>query len=102
MSKEWAKAFYNSTAWKRVRAYVIIRDHGLCHECGHAGYIVHHVKELTPSNVHNKHIALDPKNLVYLCKDCHNKIHKVGVKAGGLPYRITSTGEIVPLESPPY
>lgn len=101
MAKEWAKAFYNSGAWKRVRAYVIARDHGLCHECGHPGYIVHHVKELTPSNIHNRKISLSPANLEYLCKDCHDKIHGVGASTATLPYRITSTGEIVPMESPP-
>lgn len=95
MAKRWAKSFYNSKEWKRMRDYIITRDHGLCTRCKKPGFIVHHIKELTPTNMHDPRITLNPKNLTYLCKDCHDDIHGVG-KQAERPYRITATGDIVP------
>ena len=48
MAKEWAKPFYNSTAWKKLRMSYIAKVYGLCEWCGEPGYIVDHIKELTP------------------------------------------------------
>jgi len=33
MAKEWAKKFYNSTAWKECRAAYIKSVQGLCETC---------------------------------------------------------------------
>lgn len=96
MSKAWAKKFYNSAKWKRVRDYVITREHGLCSECHRPGYIVHHIKPLTERTIRNPAIALNPNNLTYLCHDCHNRMHGVYKKAKPKPYRITKDGEIIP------
>lgn len=79
--KEWAKAFYKSAAWKNCREYVYRRSRGLCEECLRRmvvkpGEIVHHLIELTPENVTNPAIALNPANLRLLCRDCHADIHK--------------------------
>lgn len=47
--REFAKAFYESPAWRRTRAYILKRDAGLCVHCGEPGVIVHHKIELTPN-----------------------------------------------------
>lgn len=79
--KEYAKGFYQSAAWKRTRQTVIKRANGLCERCKAAGLyvpgvIVHHKEYITPNNVHDASVTLDPANLEYLCEDCHNKEHK--------------------------
>lgn len=78
MAKKWAKSFYNSKAWENCRtAYVSHRmniDGGLCEECHkEQGYIVHHIINLTPSNINNPEISLNHSNLKYVCKDCHDR-----------------------------
>lgn len=80
MAKPWAKAFYSSKAWERCRAgYIserILTDGGLCEMCGEElGYIVHHVKELTPQNIDDPNVSLNYSNLQYVCKKCHDKEH---------------------------
>lgn len=76
--KEFAKKFYNSTAWKKCRAsYIASRrmiDGGLCEACHQrAGYIVHHKTALTPANISDPDIALSHSNLAYVCKPCHDE-----------------------------
>ncbi|MCO7126627.1 HNH endonuclease [Sporolactobacillus shoreicorticis] len=71
-------AFYQSSAWKKTRAYVIARANGLCEECLAKGYIkagrvVDHVIPLKE----RWDLRLDVDNLKYLCQDCHNKKHKL-------------------------
>lgn len=78
MSKEFAKAFYNSKVWKDCRkSYIAERiniDGGMCETCHEQlGYIVHHITELTPSNIQDPNIALSHSNLKYECKDCHDR-----------------------------
>lgn len=80
MAKEFAKAFYASTKWKKCRAaYIAHRrtvDGGLCESCHELpGYIVHHKVELTPDNINDPEIALSFSNLKYDCHNCHNKEH---------------------------
>ena len=84
MAKPFAKKFYRSEAWIRVRnAYVARRtsiDGGLCERCGatsdNPGEELHHVIPLTPANINEFDIALNPKNLQWLCKDCHFIVHR--------------------------
>ena len=83
--KEYAAAFYASAAWKKARrtyiAHRIEVDGGLCEECHEAlGYIVHHRKELTPENINDINVTLDPSNIEYVCKDCHDRFegHWIG------------------------
>lgn len=78
MAKEFAKTFYNSTAWKKCRAsYIAHRisiDGGLCETCHEApGYIVHHKCWITPNNINNPEVTLNHDNLKYDCQICHNK-----------------------------
>jgi 5-methylcytosine-specific restriction endonuclease McrA len=75
MAKEFAKSFYNSAAWKKTsKAYASSKFY-ICEKCGHQGYIVHHIIYLTPQNINNPEISLSFKNLMYLCLECHNRIH---------------------------
>lgn len=83
MAKEWAKGFYASEKWRRVRVgYISHRrsiDGGLCEECKERlGYIVHHKEELTPLNISDASISLNQNNLEYVCKQCHDQIHDFG------------------------
>lgn len=104
MAKAWAKAFYNSDAWQACRnAYIsdrILIDGGLCEICHEVpGYIVHHIKELTPDSINNPDITLNTNNLQYVCKKCHDKHHEFfcGNERG---YFFDESGQIQPI--PPY
>lgn len=79
--KEYAEKFYKGKAWKKCRAsYVAYRtgvDGGVCERCkGKLGYIVHHIKPITPQNIENPLITLNHDNLMYVCKDCHEILHR--------------------------
>lgn len=76
MSRAFAKAFYNSKEWKRARDYCMIRDHHACIHCGKPAEEVHHVEPLTPGNIYDVTISLNPDNLISLCRDCHFDVHK--------------------------
>ena len=67
--------FYKSDRWHTARNIVITRANGLCERCGKVGTEVHHIIRLTPDNVDDVSISANPKNLILLCKDCHNKEH---------------------------
>lgn len=56
--REFARGFYLSKEWRRARAYIVARDHGLCVKCGRPGEIVHHKEHLTPENINTPEIAL--------------------------------------------
>jgi predicted kinase len=78
--------FYKSREWRALRLNLMNeRSHpskGLC--CQHCGEIIHkeidciahHIKELTPSNVHDATIALNPRNILLVHHRCHNAIHE--------------------------
>ena len=70
MAQAFAKAFYKSKKWRKCRAaFVASRvniDGGLCQICRDApGYIVHHKVWLTPENITDPDIALNPANFLY-------------------------------------
>lgn len=78
--KPFAERFYKSNPWKLCRkAYIDERkaiDGGLCEMCHERkGYIVHHVIELSPSNINDVSITLNFDNLQYVCKKCHDEHH---------------------------
>lgn len=61
------------------------RQHHLCENCLRKGIykpadIVHHLIELTPMNINNPEITLNPNNLEALCRDCHVAVH--GLEGG--------------------
>lgn len=79
--------FYKSKEWQAFRtAYIIDRikhDGGSrCDYCGEwidnpEEITLHHYKEeLTPTNVEDATVALNPENIKQVHKACHNTIHK--------------------------
>lgn len=78
MAHEWAKGFYNSTAWKKQREYILKRDNYTCTEkgCHATATEVHHIIELTKDNINDINICLNEKNLRSLCHNCHTRITK--------------------------
>ena len=75
MAQEWAKKFYASAAWQRLRMYVLKRDDFLCCRCGKPGKIVHHKTHLTAANINDPSVSLNEQNLETVCKDCHDAEH---------------------------
>ena len=73
--RDFARAFYLSAEWRRVRAYIVERDAGLCVKCGRPGEIVHHKTHLTPENINDPLVALGEDNLELLCRECHGLEH---------------------------
>lgn len=74
------KTFLASQPWQTLRL-VLINERGLrCEYCGErvamsSDLTGHHKIELTPENVHDAIIALNPDNILIVHHDCHNKIH---------------------------
>ena len=72
---------YNSKHWRNLRkAYLM--EHPLCEECLSKGLTkaaedVHHIKPILTGQNELEYwgLALNPWNLMSLCKDCHHKIH---------------------------
>ncbi len=95
--KEYAAAFYHSTAWHKCREAYISKVGGLCEDCLKqgkikAGLIVHHIKPITPENITDPNVTLSFKNLRLVCQDCHAKEHH----PTGLRYEFGPNGEIIP------
>ena len=76
MSKEYAKSFYNSKAWKNTRQAYYESKQGLCELCGQPADEVHHKIFIKPSNIGNTDITLNWDNLQCLCRSCHSSIHE--------------------------
>lgn len=76
MAREFAKKFYKSKAWLKVREVVMQRDHYLCTKCGAAGQEVHHKEWLKPTNINDPNVTLNSDNLITLCRDCHHREHE--------------------------
>ena len=74
MAKEWARKFYRSVSWRTLRAEVLHRDLYSCEECGGRATEVHHAIPLTPENIDDPTVALNPALLHSLCHDCHAAI----------------------------
>lgn len=75
--------FYSSGAWKRTRELIRKRDKMICQRCHKLVTekgIVHHIKHLTPQNIDDLEISLNPSNLEFVCDECHKKIHDKGFK----------------------
>lgn len=78
--KKYAEAFYKSPQWKRCRENYIRSVGGLCEDCYKEGKItpaeeVHHKIFITPQNIVDPGITLNPSNLVALCRECHKRRH---------------------------
>ena len=73
------RELYDSRKWRNLRKLVIMSQGGLCINDNNPAYYVHHKEELTDANYTDPTIALAVENLVALCKQCHNDIHKPSV-----------------------
>ncbi|WP_418525967.1 HNH endonuclease, partial [Hominenteromicrobium sp.] len=76
---------YNSKKWKQLRKSILYRDWFRCRICARYGRMVaatevHHIMHADEY----PELAYDPKNLISLCKSCHNKQHPE--KGGEKPY----------------
>jgi len=49
------------------------RDLYTCAYCSSRAEEVHHIIELTPENISDPTITLNPDNLISLCHNCHTK-----------------------------
>ena len=77
----FAKPFYRTMAWQKTRSFVLDRSHGLCERCLEKGEVkpadvVHHKVPLTPDNMTDPDISLNPDRLMALCHDCHTEEHR--------------------------
>lgn len=106
MAKDYAKAFYNSDAWKQTRNAFYKHARGICARCQkefeegkrsledmQPGRIVHHKKHITPANINDPKITLSFDNLELLCDEHHNRHHK----GKGRRYTFDKDGRIVPV-----
>lgn len=74
------QSFYTSEQWQTFRLLTIAERGLRCEYCGKlvvkaSQLTLHHKIELTPENVHDVMIALNPDNVMVIHHDCHNKIH---------------------------
>ena len=75
------KTFYASQAWQSFRLVIIAERGPVCQHCGAVAaaphdLTLHHVIELTPENVHDVRIALNPGNVLIVHHRCHDEIHQ--------------------------
>ena len=84
MARKFAKAFYKSKLWQDTREVILKRDKYRCQgaNCYNPAEEVHHIKPLTPANINDVNITVNPANLICLCGDCHRAIHKKDKVAG--------------------
>jgi 5-methylcytosine-specific restriction endonuclease McrA len=76
--QKWQERFYNSRAWKLLRAQMIQSRQGVCNMCGDiivGSPEVHHKIALSEANVSNPQVSLNPALLEVLHKECHDKRH---------------------------
>lgn len=75
------KSFYASDKWQTLRLNLINERGNRCEHCKEIiarsrDLIGHHKIELTPENVQDHMISLNPELIEIVCFDCHNKEHK--------------------------
>ena len=83
MAKDYARAFYDSPAWRRTREAYLQSKHYICEDCGGAASVVHHITYIKPWNVNNPEITLNWDNLKAVCEKCHAQEHAQDLKKRG-------------------
>ena len=78
--------FYRSQAWRKARAAYLDAHNHICERCGRAASIVHHKRHITPENVSDPSVTLDPSNFMAVCVDCHAWLHGMQSTAPGLAF----------------
>ena len=99
MAQLWARPFYNSHEWIQVREGIMMRDKYTCQRCHRPAQEVHHKQHLSPDNIWDTNITLNPDNLVALCRDCHFRQHEEDSGRGqatGKGFRFDENGQLVP------
>ena len=98
MAKTFSDKFYHSKKWKNIRAFVFQRDFYMCQICKMPNSsTVHHIKELTPTNIDNASISINPDNLITLCNRCHNLVHdKYKYNEDRKRYTFDAEGNVIP------
>ena len=62
---------------KKLREHIIERDDGLCRVCGRQANDIHHI-------MFKSHVGADnEKNLIALCRECHEWAHNYETHARG-------------------
>lgn len=80
MARDFAKKFYSSKEWRKVRQ-LYLSEHPYCERCLRLGLVVpaehiHHKKYIdTPEKVNDPILSLNADNLEALCEPCHSKEH---------------------------
>lgn len=74
------KSFYASDEWVNLRLLLINERGNKCEKCGKViarsiDIIAHHKIELTPENVRDYSISLNPELIILVCFECHNQLH---------------------------
>lgn len=113
MGRDFSRKFYHSKEWESVRQYILRRDNYLCVRCNAPGKEIHHKTYLTPENINDPDISLNPDNLITLCRDCHMDEHRqqkidgvIKKKAESRPsacddeYEFDSNGILRPIKKP--
>ena len=95
MSKDFAREFYNSTAWKQCREAYKKKMCYLCERCGQPGVIVHHKIRVTPQTINDPAVLLNFDNLELLCRSCHQKEHEHEQQDDGKRYFFGKNGEVI-------
>jgi len=75
MARAFAKSFYHSKEWAKVREAALIRDGYICARCGRVADDVHHIIHLTPENIGDPRVTMSLDNLECLCRECHMREH---------------------------
>ena len=101
MAKNFSNKFYHSKKWKNIRAFVLQRDFYMCQICKMPNSnTVHHIKELTPINIDDVSISVNPDNLITLCNRCHNLIHdKYKHSEDRKRYTFDAEGNVIPRDA---
>lgn len=74
-------SFYASPEWENMKKIIVHEYGGVCVLCLQQGRItkaevVHHVIPLTEESAANKDLALNKANLIPLCNEHHEEMHR--------------------------
>lgn len=78
--QDWSEGFYKTKRWQECRNAYMQQSGGLCEDCLARGIykpaeIVHHITPLTPQNINDPAVSLNPDNLRAVCRECHAAAH---------------------------
>jgi hypothetical protein len=78
------QSFYESKQWRRFREVILLERMGnegiICESCSNVilrrgNAHLHHITELTPENVDDVMVSMNPDNIKVVCARCHNLEH---------------------------